>query len=184
LLAPRARAQLDPGNDVWAQYVFNFDDKSQTTFATVILVNTTEFSGFTTGTEYWYVNLGSLGLLGSYDLYGYESTYGSSPAPVAPKYSSGMQSFTLAENPGWGSGWTTDPVSGGYLFSSWGSAGVYLRVNLAYSGGSYEVSQITWYQVLSSGSPANISPSGHMPATSGSVSVPSGYTGYDISQAT
>ena len=167
-----------------AQYALQFNDSNTTTFATVIIVNTTQFSGFTTDTEYWYVNLGSLSLLGSYSLNVYASTYGSSPAPVAPKYSGGMQAFTLAENPGWGSGWTTDPVSGGYLFSSWGLPGVYLRVGIAYGTHGDTVSQLTWYQVLSSGSPSNISPSGHMPATSGSVSVSSGYTGYDISQAT
>ena len=104
LLSPRARAQLDPGIDVWAEYLFQFNDSNTTTFATVILVNTTQFSGFTTGTEYWYVNLGSL-TRAALQPQRLRDTYGSSPAPVAPKYSGGMQAFTLAESPGgWGSG--------------------------------------------------------------------------------
>jgi hypothetical protein len=97
-----------------------------------------------------------------------------------------MQHFVLDENPsgGWGSGWTTDPVSGGYLFYSWGLP-FYLRVQLAYGTAGNTVSQITWYQVLPSGtSPANISPGGNFGMTSGSVTIAPGYTGYDVSQAT
>jgi hypothetical protein len=179
----RKPLEVDSGLDVWRQYWFNFTDANDTAFATLIIVNS-NFTGFSTGTEYWYINLSSFNLLGSNALLCSSTDYGSSPAPVAPKYSS-MQSFTMVQSPagGWGSGWTTDPVSGGYLFSSWGLPGSYLRVTLTSGTGAASVSALTWYQVLASGTPANIVPGGHMPATSGAVSVPSGYTGYDISQS-
>jgi hypothetical protein len=148
-------------------------------------VNNTMFRGFSPGTEYWYVNLSSLSLFGSYRLYAASTDYGSTPAPTSPGYAS-QQAFQLAENPsgGWGSGWTTDPVSGGFLYSAWAVPGVYLRVTIAYGSLSNTVGNITWYQVLSSGSPANLAPGGNFSVSSGSVPVGSGYTGYDISQAT
>jgi hypothetical protein len=182
--APFRHCQLDTGSDIWRGITFTFNDPNLTPFATVIMVNTTQFTGFSEGKEYWWVNLSSLNLFGSYALDCASVDHGSSPAPSAPKYSS-TQAFTQDVNPsgGWGSGWTTDPVSGGYLFSSWALPGVYLRVKLSTGSGSPTVSNITWYQVLSSGSPANLTPAGHMP-TASSVYVGSGYTGYDISQGT
>ena len=104
----------------------------------------------------------------------------STTAPGDPGYAT-EQKFAQVQSPGWGTGWTTDPVTGGHLYA--GPGNYYLRFRT--SGTSPPlVTYVTWYQVLASGSPANLDPAGSWTADgSGSVSVPSGSTGYDINQS-
>jgi hypothetical protein len=180
---PRQMCQLDGGNDIWRIYTLTFNDPYSTPFATVIIVNTTQFSGYATGKEYWYINTDSVSLIGTHDFEVAYTDNGSSPAPAAPKYSV-MQSFTLVESPGWTS-YTTDPAVDGYLYT-WGE-GIgatpiyYLRIN--FQTRTSNVGKLTWYQLLPSGSATNLSPSGTLTDTTDSaVTVPSGYTGYYISQ--
>jgi hypothetical protein len=177
----RRPLEVDSGLDVWRQYTLTFNDSNSTVFGTIIIVNSDIFTGFTIGTEYWYLNKGSFTLLGDYGLNITYADNGEGTTPQDPGYSS-EQAFTITQDPspGWGSGWTTDPVSGGYLFSGRSPAGSYLRVGFA--GRTGDVGTITWYQVLASGSPADYTPSGSWGTGSGSVSVPSGSTGYDICQ--
>ncbi len=137
------------------------------------------FDGFSTGTEYWYVNRDSLGTAAKNGLSISYVDEPSTTTPENPGYKD-EQSFTNAENVSWGSGWTTDPLSGGALVG--GPGGLYLRFKLS-TLSPPTFTSLAWYQVLPSGStPANIAPSGSFPLV-GSVSVPGGSEGFDISQS-
>jgi hypothetical protein len=169
--------QLDPGVDIWRQVVLTFADS--TPFATVYVFNQ-PLGHFVPGREYWYVNLSSLGELGNQGLNIAVTDEISRSPPPDPGYSS-EQRFVLNENASWGSGWTTDPLSGGSLYTGYDANGnpQGLRIHAG-----TEVSSITWYQVLASGSPSNITPGTTFSTAVGSMNVPPGTTGYDINQST
>jgi hypothetical protein len=170
-------AQIDPGSTVWRQVVLNFADS--TAFATVYVFNQ-PLGHFVPGREYWYVNLGSLGDLGNQALSISVTDQISRSAPPDPGYAS-EQRFILNENASWGAGWTSDPVSGGSLYTGFDANGnpQGLRVHAG-----TKVSSIAWYQVLASGSPVNITPGTSFSTAEGSMSVPPGCTGYDVNQTT
>jgi hypothetical protein len=170
--------QVPPGSLIWRSVVFTFADPSSTELGKIYIFNRA-FSGYTTGTEYWYVDRDSLGLLGSYGLSITTTDHTAATTPVDPGYSS-EQTFTQPVNPtgGWGTGWTSDPVSGGSLHG--GPNSHYLRLKTG--GTPLGVSNVTWYQVLpNTATPANITPNGTFSLTTG-VSVPTGHLGYSISQ--
>jgi hypothetical protein len=179
-LGAARQAQIDPGDKVWRQIVLTFGDGTQ--LATIYVFNQA-LGSYTTGHEYWFVNKGSLGDLGTAGLSIAVTDETSMTAPPDPGYGS-EQKFVLAENVSWGSGWTTDPRSGGSLYTGYDANGDALALRLYTSGTPAKLSAVVWYQILASGSPANITPSGSFSTATGSVSVPSGETGYDIAQNT
>lgn len=173
----RRLAQIDSGNLNWRQINLVFNDSQSTRLAVVYVFNQA-MGSFSTGTEYWYVNEGAISLLGSHAIVISHTDSSGTTAPPDPSFSM-EQRFTLAENVSWGSSWSSDPVSGGTLHS--GPGGMYLRISKALIGSI--LTRVVWYQVLASGSsPANITPNGTFSVVSGSVTPPSGYVGYDISQ--
>jgi hypothetical protein len=171
--------QVSPWRDGTRRITMTFADTAVTQFATIIIVSRTNGT-FQPGNEYWYVNRDALGLLGSTAL----------DISVADYRTGGLddpsyvheQQFTEVEFPtsGWGSAWTSDPLSGGTLLGDGSS--IYLRVTTGTSG---NVSRVAWYQVIpTTQSPQYLVPSGRFSVYSGgSVSVPTGYRGYDIDQA-
>jgi hypothetical protein len=174
-----ALPQLDGGSKVWRNFTFTFDDPASTQLGQARVFNQ-EVGTFATGTEYWYVNDDSLPKLGRYGLtVSHTDEEGTSP-PADPGYTN-QQPFSWAENPvgGWGTGWTTDPISGGWVYS--GPNHTYLRLAKS-STTPVVLNSIAWYQVLPSGtSPQNITPdTGYSVVTQ--VIVNSGELGYDIRQ--
>ncbi len=173
-------AQIDGGNDVWRSIQMVCADTGAA-IAQVHIYN--EIIGsFQTGIEYWYVCRSNLSRLGSAGVNITVTDSNSRTGPSDPGYSP-EQKFSQAQNPsgGWGTGWTTDPVSGGHLYT--GPNGSYFRIKLSTDSPPI-ITYVAWYQVLSSGSPANLDPTGSWTVnSSGSVSVPSGSTGYDINQS-
>ena len=156
--------------------VMTFNDRAHTPFAEVHTV-TAPTATHVPGTEYWYVNRASLGLLSTHSLD--IATQDRTIDPPDPDYPS-MQTFTEVQFPtsGWGSAWTTDPLSYGTLRGN--GSGKYLRIATNTAG---NVSRVGWYQVIPmTQSPAWLTPSGHFSKLTG-LSVPSGYRGYDIDQA-
>lgn len=175
------QAQLDPGDRVWRKVTMTFANPATTPLATVYVFNQ-PLSGYQIGTEYWYVNLDSVNLVGQYSLNIVSADQPSSAVPPQPGYSS-MQGFSLPEFPesGWGTWWSSDPVSGGSLYS--GPNQISLRLTKTSSPASLD--SVTWYQVLASTATAyNITPNGSFTLGASSVTVPSGYRGYNVSQAT
>ncbi len=172
--------QLDGGSKGWRTIQMVCADDGAA-IATVYVFN--EIIGtYQPGIEYWYVARSNLTRIGSVGLVISVTDTDSRTAPSDPGYSP-EQKFQQVQNPsgGWGAGWTTDPVSGGYLYS--GPSNYNVRFKLSTSTPP-TVTYVTWYQVLASGSPANIDPAGSWTVDSlGSVSVPSGSTGYDINQS-
>ena len=171
--------QLDGGSSVWRSITFTWADDGSA-MATVYVFNQ-NLGTFVTGKEYWYANRDTLSKLGRTGLTITVTDSNSLTPPSDPGYTV-EQRFTQTQSPGWGTGWTTDPVSsGGYLYT--GPSGYYLRLkNTTLTPPT--INEVTWYQVLSSGSPANIDPAGSWANSgTGSVTVPSGSTGYDINQA-
>src|SRR5689334_11482306 len=59
--------QLDPGDKVWSSMTLTFADPSTTQLGTVYVFNQT-LGSYVAGTEYWFVNLNSIGLIGQYSL--------------------------------------------------------------------------------------------------------------------
>lgn len=170
------QAEIDTGFLNQRKMRMMFDDSQSTPFATMDIVSRT-IGAFEPGNEYWYVNLDSVSMLGQHGLTITIIDSSSEEEPEAPGYTHEQQ-FTLDEFPsgGWGSSWTSDPVSGGTLHGD--GYGTYVR--LFTSSGA--VSRIVWYQVIESNrSPSYLTPGGSFSVTS-SVSVPSGYLGYDIDQ--
>jgi hypothetical protein len=175
------QAQIDPGLRVWRQMTLNFADPSSTAFATVYVFNSA-LGPYQTGTEYWHVNLDSVDLIGRYPLDIVSTDQRDRVAPPDPGYPS-EQGFSLPEFPesGWGPWWSSDPVSGGSLYS--GPNRISLRLTASTSPASLE--RVTWYQVIAStATPYNLTPNGAFTLGASSVTVPSGYRGYDVSQAT
>jgi hypothetical protein len=173
-LGAAPQAQIPPGLEVQMTFA------DGTALATVFTVSQA-VGNYTPDHEYWYVNTGALGELGSSNLTITSTTLTGSPSD--PGYSS-EQKFVLTENVSWGTGWTTDPRSGGNLYAGTDANGDSLALRMYTNSGGTKVTGIVWYQILSSGSPANITPSGTFSTATGSVSVPSGDLGYDIAQNT
>ncbi len=175
-LGTAALPQIDASERVWRDFALTFGDPARTELGHVHVVR--EAVGtYVPGTEYWYVNEDSLDNLGRYPLDISHVEEDSTTAPPAPRYA-GAQTFTLPQSVSWGTGWTTDPVSGGTLHG--GPNGVYLRLERDPS--TALLAAITWYQVLpSEATPHNITPDGTFSITT-SVSVPANHVGYDISQ--
>jgi hypothetical protein len=170
--------QLDGGEFNYRSIVLSFPDGEPA--ATVFVFNTA-VGNFVTGKEYWYVNVDALGSLGSQALTISVTDSSSINAPSEPSYLP-EQKFTQVQSPGWGTSWTSDPVSGGDLYS--GPNNTAVRFVLS-TGSPALVSRVVWYQVLSTGTPANIDPSGTWSVSlGGSVIVPSGSVGYDVNQST
>jgi hypothetical protein len=173
-----ALPQLDGGNKVWRGFVLTLNNPANTPLGEVFVFNQAVGS-FVTGTEYWYVNQDSLANLGKDAIVIAYTDSSSMTAPSDPGYKN-EQTFTNAQNVSWGSGWTTDPLSGGSLFRGPGSS-TYLRLNKS-SASPPSLTSVAWYQILSGGTPSNISPSGTFNVGL-SVTVPSGDTGYDVQQS-
>jgi hypothetical protein len=170
--------EIDPGDHAYRSVVLTFQDGRNTPFATIYLFDKA-LGSFSTSNEYWYVNPASLSLLGSKPLLATTTDYDTTTAPSDPKYTN-EQSFTLPVASNWGSGWTTDPLSGGSLYTT--SGGLGLRVTSATN--PTRVTSIAWYQVIPSGNtPVNLTPSGTFNVAGFSVTVPSGDLGYDISES-
>lgn len=175
LVADVQQAEIDPGLKVWDQMNMTFTDTANTPFATVYIFNR-PLGSYQTGTEYWFVNSSSLSLLGTHGLTVVSTTSSSGTAPPDPGYSS-EQAFSLPNLSAWGTGWTTDPASGGTLYS--GPSQQALRLTT----GSTGVTNIRWYQVIAStATPHNLTVNGSFTLGASSVSVPSGYKGYSIAQ--
>ncbi|APR75807.1 Hypothetical protein A7982_01154 [Minicystis rosea] len=152
-----------------------FTDHAHTPFAEIQIVSTAT-SQHQPGIEYWYVNRGAAGLLGSVPLDAV--TVDLTADPPDPDYPD-EQRFTQIEYPtsGWGTGWTSDPLSFGTLLGD--GAGQYLRLSVTRSG---DVSRVAWYQVIAmTNTPAYLTPSGRFSSVTG-ISVGSGFRGYAIDQ--
>ena len=179
---PRAEPQqLDPDQSVWRKFTFDFN--SDLHLATVYVFNQ-PLGSYQTGTEYWFVNKANVGKIGTRALTITATDESSTTAPPDPNYLS-EQRFTLAENVSWGTGWTTDPVSGGSLYTGTDPERNFVGLRLFTSGTS--VSHIVWYE-LADGSGGctvcNLTPAGTFSVTTGAVTPPAGTYGYDISQNT
>jgi hypothetical protein len=168
-------AQLDGGYFVYRKVTLTF--ASGTPLATVYVFNQA-IGSFNTGTEYWYVNLGATNLIGTSSLSIAYTDSSSTTPPPDPNYAS-EQRFTEAQNVSWGSAWTTDPLSYGTLHA--GPNNMWLRLAKS-STSPHALTNIAWYQALPTGrAPANISPSGTFNVV-GSLTLPGGYSGFDINQ--
>ncbi len=171
--------QIDSGTDNVRIITMTFPDGSP--LATIYMLNVA-LGGYETGREYWFVNNGTIaGKLGA-DALTVSIVDSNTTTPSDPGYSP-EQRFSQPQSPtgGWGSGWTTDPISGGDLYA--GPNNTYLRLVVS-TGSPAVITRVVWYQVLSGGSPANINPAGSWSVGTGSVPVPSGSTGYSIAQIT
>ncbi len=154
-----------------------FADTARTPFAEIHIA-TQQTARYQPGVEYWHVNRDATRLLATTSLdIGVTDVTAEPPDPDYPN----EQRFTEIEYPtsGWGSGWTTDPLSYGRLLGN--GSGVYLRLATSTSG---DVTRVGWYQVIpSTASPQWLTPSGRFVSSGGSVIVGGGYRGYDIDQA-
>ena len=174
-LGEAQQAQIDPSIWVWSRVTMTLADPANTPFATVYVFNR-PLGAYQTGTEYWFVNLNSMSLVGTYALNTVQVDQTSTTAPPDPAYAS-EQAFSLPEFVSWGTGWTTDPASGGSLYS--GPSQHSLRL----TKGSTGLTNVRWYEVIAStATPHNITVNGAFTLGASSVSVPSGYKGYSISQ--
>lgn len=170
------QAEINPEVRVWLEVLIRAQDPANTPVATVYIFNQA-LGTYVTDTEYWFVNLNSISLLGTYGLDIASSAKTTTTAPPDPAYAS-EQAFSLANSRAWGTGWTTDPAGGfGTLYS--GPSSQALRLTTGVSG----LLNIRWYQVIAStATPYNLTVNGLFNLGSTSVSVPSGYKGYSISQ--
>ena len=175
------QAQVDPGSKTWRQVSMTFTDPASTALATIYVFNY-PLGGYLPGTEYWHVNLDAVELVGRYPLDVVTEDQRHRVAPSNPGYPR-EQGFSLPEFPesGWGPWWSSDPVGGGSLYS--GPDRVSLRLTPSSDLASLE--SVTWYQVIAStATPYNVTPDGEFTLGASSVTVPSGYRGYSVSQAT
>lgn len=157
--------QIGIGYLDWRRIEINFANDDP--FAVILVIGDQSIGAYDKETEYWYVDTSYLSNLGSEDLVVSYSDGNGTPASE-----SGDQEFTQANFQTWNS-FSSDPVSGGYLYDS---GNRHLRVKVD----SNRITQVTWYQTLSSGSPANFMLDSDPSAGSGSVTVPSGQTGYYV----
>ena len=174
-VAQLEQPQIDTGTLQWRLVTFRFQDWARTPFAAVFLFNK-DTGKYLQGHEYWFVNTASLSLLGTSGL-SVNTTTSSSPTPPSDPGYANEQSFELAASTKWGSGWTTDPLTGGKLYTA--SSGQALRV----TQGQNKVTSIAWYQVIpTSEKPKQLTPSPSFSVGGWSVPVPTGSVGFDISQ--
>jgi hypothetical protein len=174
-LGEAQQAEINPDVKVWFKMNINLADSTNTPVATMYIFNR-PLGSYVTGTEYWFVNLSSLSSLGTYGLNITSTAQGTTAIPPDPYYAS-EQAFSLPNLSAWGTGWTTDPGSGGSLFS--GPSQQSLRLTT----GSTGLTNIRWYQVIANtATPHNLTVNGSFTHSASSVSVPSGYLGYSISQ--
>ncbi len=180
-LGAAALPQIDSGTDVWREITLTFADG--TPMAAVFIFNDA-IGTYQTGWEYWYVNRDSLTELGSALDIAY-SDHGRTTMPSPPTYTH-RQTFQVVQDPtgGWGTEWTTDPLSGGTLYNGsdpTGTADFYLRLFKS-SASPPVLTEVAWYQILPCiKSPSNITPDGTFSAAT-SVTVPAEHGGYDIHQ--
>jgi len=167
--------EVDPGNDNYRAIVMTLSDGTQ--LATVYIFNV-DLGTYVTGKEYWFINRNALTNLGRYGMSISVIDSNSNTPPGDPGYTS-EQAVAPSHLSNWGTGWTTDPYSTGQLFA--GPSGDYLRIQTLATSPPL-IDGVIWYQVLASGTPADIDPAGSWTAEGdSSVSVPRGSTGYDIS---
>lgn len=160
-------AQADPDvSKDWKNYHFDIGHDS---LLDLLVIGGDEVSGFSTNTEYWYVESSALAGLGDEDIE-VSSTSGDGTPPSL----SGDQEFTQPVYLTW-QYFTTDPVSGGELYSN-AAGDRFLRIKVV----SGEITRVTWYQTISTQSPTNIAPAGTFTPAEGSVTVPNGKYGYYI----
>ena len=170
------QAEINPEVRVWLEVLIRAQDPANTPVATVYIFNQV-LGAYQTGTEYWFVNLASISLLSTYGLDIVSTASGTTTAPPDPAYAS-EQAFSLPNLSAWGTGWTTDPGSGGTLYS--GPSKQSLRLTTGVSG----LANIRWYQVIAStATPHNLTVNGLFDIRTTSVAVLSGYKGYSISQS-
>ncbi|UQA59936.1 hypothetical protein [Polyangium aurulentum] len=140
-------------------------------FGRILVIGHTAVGSYNADTEYWFINKSNLQYLGSYNL---EFSYADGTG-TPPSYT-GTQEFALPALATWQS-FSSDPVSGGALYDK---GNVHLRLAGDSTNG---ITEVTWYQTIpSTASPANLALSGVFYTGSGSVSVPSGETGYVVDQ--
>ena len=178
----RKAAQVDGGNSVFRKIVLKRASSTGLELGVIFVMNQTA-GRFNAGYEYWYVDQSVLAGMGTNDVYISYTDESGTPSP--PTYTS-RQGFVVQQNPigGWGSGWSSDPLSGaGKLYQN-GSLDLRMQTTSA-GAGLASVTYVAWYQVIpSSNSPANISPSGTFTYDGdGAVGVPGGNLGYDINQS-
>lgn len=180
--------EIDPGTKTWRQVTLVFDPTSPSApgepLATVYLFNVAVGS-YRTGTEYWFVNEAAIPLLGTRNLTITTTDVAriGRSVPPDPGYAQ-EQSFTLANETDWGTGWTTDPVSGGVLMEGAGTDGGIIGLRLFSNGAQTSITRVVWYQGGSdSCTVCNLTPEGEMTVTAGAFVPPAGAYGYDISQS-
>lgn len=169
--AARMPLQLDPGFLTFRKYTITFNAVPAVLLAEVFAIHTTTGS-YTAGNEYWNVNRDALTSLGTAVTIAYTDYSTGSPSPTAFAHA---QSFVEPIGLSWVNMGSTDPISGGTLYKN---GSIYLRMRKD-TASPPNITYVTWYQVLSRGIAANISPTGSF-STAGSVSVPPGSTGYYI----
>jgi len=169
--AARLPLQLDPGFLTFRKYTITLNAVPAVLLAEVFAIHTTTGS-YTAGNEYWNVNRDALTSLGTAVTLAYTDYSTGTPSPTAFAHA---QSFVEPIGLSWVNMGSTDPISGGTLYKN-GSVYVRMRKDTA---SPPNLTYVTWYQVLSRGVPANLSPTGSFSST-GSVSVPVGSTGYYI----
>lgn len=163
------QAQLDNGTHGWEKHYWYFEECGWgCRFAELLVIGEADVGEFRAGREYWYVDSSHLGELGQDNLV-IETTSGLTDPPEP----SGDQEFTQPVSATW-MRFTSDPVSGGYLYDG---DGQHLRIAVS----SGEVSRITWYQTLPTNEdPENLVLDPVMEVGSGSVGVPTGEYGYYV----
>jgi hypothetical protein len=169
--------QIDTGWTSVRRVTMTLADRAHTPFATVIMVSRATGT-FQPGVEYWYVNRDAVSLLGGAPLDITTTDY-STGGLEDPHYRN-EQTFSQIQFPtsGWGSGWTSDPLSGGKLLGD--GVSTYVRVTADPPGEN--VTDVAWYQIIpATQSPRWLTPSGRFSPATG-VYVPTGYLGYDIDQ--
>jgi hypothetical protein len=173
--------QLDPGFKVWRQVTLTF--ASGVPLATVYVFNRA-LGGYRTGVEYWFVNRDAVSLVGRSDLTIAAVDESTTGAPTDPGYTH-EQTFDLDANASWGTGWTTDPVSGGSLYDGGDANGKFIGLRLFTNAARTSIDRIVWYQDAPRGSVVvNVTPSGTFSVSAGSVAPPTGTFGFDVSQTT
>lgn len=162
------KSQIIQGDGDYVKYTLTFDESGHT-LADIYLLHET-IGSFEGGVEYWYVKTSYLEELGEHDIVISHQDGEGEPSPA-----SGLQEFELDNIETWAS-FSTDPLAEvGYRYSN---GNIHLRID----ADREEVYGITWYQTMSTGSPANISPNGTFSTASGAVTIASGHTGYYVSQ--
>lgn len=167
-LGSARQAQLDNGTHAWEKHYWYFEECGDCPFVELLVIGDADIGDYRMNTEYWFVESAHLDELGQDNLV-IETTWGLTDPPEPM----GDQEFVQPVAATW-SRFTSDPVSGGYLYDS---DNQHLRIGV--SGG--EISRLTWYQTIPSAqSPANLVLNGEAQVGSGSVGIPTGEYGYYV----